>query len=93
MDEKQIVEKEIEENDKPESISDIRITCSQRCSNWFRILSFMMINGKGSSSPNSARTEPFGPEIIAHRIGAIEIWSRDLTQIIWVFKIFWSFIF
>ena len=33
---------------KPESISDIRITCSQRCSNWFRILTFMMINGKGS---------------------------------------------
>ena len=52
MDEKQIVEKEIEENDKPESISDIRITCSQRCSNWFRILSFMMINGKGSSNRN-----------------------------------------
>ena len=52
MDEKQIVEKEIEKNDKPESISDIRITCSQRCSNWFRILSFMMINGKGSSNRN-----------------------------------------
>ena len=52
MNEKQIVEKEIEENDKPESISDIRITCSQRCSNWFRILSFMMINGKGSSNKN-----------------------------------------
>lgn len=67
MDEKQIVEKEIEENDEPESISDIRITCSQRCSNWFRILSFMMINGKGSSSSNSVRTEPT-PEICAQRI-------------------------
>ena len=52
MNEKQIVEKVIEENDKPESISGIRITCSQRCSNWFRILSFMMINGKGSSNKN-----------------------------------------
>ena len=43
-----MVEKDFEENHKQESISDIRITCSQRCSNWFRILSFMMINGKGS---------------------------------------------
>ena len=58
MDEKQMVEKEIEENDKPESISDIRITCSQRCSNWFRILSFMMMNGKGSS--NSIQTKGYG---------------------------------
>ena len=60
MDEKQMVEKDIEENDKPESISDIRITCSQRCSNWFRILSFMMINGKGSPNPNSIRTNSYG---------------------------------
>ena len=55
--EKQMVEKESEKNYDPEvlpeRISDIRITCSQRCSNWFRILSFMMINGKGSS--NSCR--------------------------------------
>ena len=49
MDEKQVVETEIEENVKTESLSDIKITCSQRCSNWFRILSFMMINGQGSS--------------------------------------------
>ena len=55
-----MVEKEIEENDKPESISDIRITCSQRCSNWFRILSFMMINGQGSPNPNST-----GPRVMA----------------------------
>ena len=34
--------------DQPETISDIGISCSQRCSNWFRILTFMMINGKGS---------------------------------------------
>ena len=45
---------QIEENEKndffdqPETISDIGISCSQRCSNWFRILTFMMINGKGS---------------------------------------------
>ena len=60
MDEKQMVEKDFEENHKQESISDIRITCSQRCSNWFRILSFMMINGKGSSNPNSIRSKGYG---------------------------------
>ena len=36
--------------DQPETISDIGISCSQRCSNWFRILTFMMINGKGSQN-------------------------------------------
>ena len=40
---------------KPESISEIRITCSQRCSNWFRILTFMMINGEGSQFQSLAQ--------------------------------------
>ena len=46
-DEKQMVSTEIE-IDKRESISSLSITCSQRCSNWFRIFTFMMINGRGS---------------------------------------------
>ena len=39
----EITEKEM--NDTIETLSDVTITCSQRCSNWLRILSFMAING------------------------------------------------
>ena len=48
-DKEQMIEKETKKIKKPESISDISISCSRRCSNMLRILTFLMINGKGSS--------------------------------------------